>query len=82
MNAFLLLSLFCLPSWATDEKDYYLLDHLTPPEGEILEIGGIDFLSDGRLVCSTRRGEVWVVDNPRAENPNCLLYTSPSPRDS
>jgi len=51
------------------EADYYTVDHLVPPEGVVLEVGGMDFLSDGRLVVSTRRGQVWLVDNPLARNP-------------
>jgi glucose/arabinose dehydrogenase len=53
----------------TAEDTYYEVDYLTPPEGQTLEVGGIGFLSDGTLVCSTRRGQVWMVENPRAKNP-------------
>lgn len=51
------------------ESDYYTVDYLTPPSGEILEVGGMDFLSDGTLLVSTRRGRVWWVENAMAENP-------------
>ena len=40
------------------ESDYWTVEHFTNPEGQILEIGGMDFLPDGRLVVSTRRGRV------------------------
>ncbi len=63
------LAVQTLAAEAASEEDYYTLDHLTPPSGEVLEIGGLDFFSDGTLVCSTRRGQVWIVENPRAENP-------------
>jgi len=64
----LFLSL-AVPSTQVSESDYYELDYLIPPSGEVLEVGGLDFFSDGRLACSTRRGQVWVVENPRTENP-------------
>ncbi len=51
------------------ESDYYTVDYLTPPDGEVLEVGGMDFLSDGTLLVSTRRGRVWWVDQALAEDP-------------
>lgn len=51
------------------EQAYYTVDHLLPPEGVVLEVGGMDFLSDGRLVVSTRRGQVWLVENALARDP-------------
>ena len=53
----------------TGEAAYYRVDWLTPPPGSVLEVGGIDFLPDGRLALSTRRGQVWIVENPLAEDP-------------
>lgn len=67
MIAFTTLAL--LSAAQAQESDYYTVDYLTPPEGEVLEVGGIDFMSDGTLVVSTRRGQVWMVENPHAENP-------------
>jgi hypothetical protein len=54
---------------AVDEAAYYAVDYLTPPEGCVLETGGLGFLSDGRLAVSTRRGQVWLVENPLAADP-------------
>lgn len=51
------------------EAEYWAVDYLTPPEGTRLEVGGMAFLPDGRLVLSTRRGQVWIVENPLAEDP-------------
>ncbi len=57
------------------EAEYYDVDHLVPPEGERLEVGGIDFLPDGRLALSTRRGQVWLVENPLAPDPAQARFT-------
>jgi len=53
----------------SDEAASYTVDYLTPPDGAVLEVGGMDFLPDGRLVVSTRRGQVWLVENPLAADP-------------
>jgi glucose/arabinose dehydrogenase len=52
-----------------DEAQYYTVDYLTPPEGEVIEVGGMAFLSDGTMLVSTRRGRVWWIDNADAEDP-------------
>ena len=51
---------------AQEESAYYSVDYLVPPEGERVEVGGMAFLPDGRLVLSTRRGQVWMVSDPLA----------------
>lgn len=60
---------------APTEADAYAVDYLTPPDGAILEVGGIDFLPDGRLALSTRRGQVWLVENPLAKDPKDAKFT-------
>lgn len=57
------------------EERYYTVDHLTPPDGTRLEVGGLDFLPDGRLILSTRRGQVWTVDDPLAQDPSAARFT-------
>lgn len=57
------------------ESDYYEVDFLTPPTGELLEVGGLGFFSDGRLAISTRRGQVWIVEDPMAEDPADAKFT-------
>ena len=51
------------PVFAASEADAYTLEYLKTPDGCVLEVGGMDFLSDGRLVVSTRRGQVWIVED-------------------
>ncbi|MBK7645450.1 MAG: DUF1080 domain-containing protein [Planctomycetes bacterium] len=65
--AALLLATFQQP--VANEADYYTVDYLQPPPGALVEVGGMDFLPDGRLALSTRRGQVWIVDNPLAADP-------------
>jgi cytochrome c551/c552 len=51
------------------EEDFYKI--ITPPipEGIILEVGGLTTMPNGSLAISTRRGEVWIVDNPTSRTP-------------
>jgi glucose/arabinose dehydrogenase len=44
------------------EADAYVLDRYHPPEGAVLEVGGMGFMPDGALMASTRRGQVWRVE--------------------
>lgn len=69
---------FCAPAWALHdgddevvpqvEEDVYALATIPLPEGCVLEVGGMDTFSDGRLAISTRRGQVWIVENPLADD--------------
>ena len=72
MNPALVLALGALAAVQADPFDegrFYAVDYLTPPDSAVLEVGGMDFLPDGKLVVSTRRGEVWMVENPLADDP-------------
>lgn len=49
---------------AKTEDDYYKIINLPTPEGIELEVGGLAVLPDGRLAACTRRGDVWMINNP------------------
>ena len=56
-----------LPLSADDES--YEIAYLDSSAGRGLEVGGMDFLPDGSLALSTRRGQVWIVEDPMAADP-------------
>lgn len=60
------------PSQAQDdiptEADYYKIVDLPIPEDIVLEVGGMDVMPDGSLAVCTRRGEVWIIENPAQAN--------------
>jgi len=58
-----------VPAFAQEGGNPYTVEYLTPPKGEVVEVGGMDFLANGDLLVSTRRGRVWWVANPLADNP-------------
>ncbi|WP_116105668.1 plastocyanin/azurin family copper-binding protein [Lewinella sp. IMCC34191] len=59
---------------AQEERDYYQITKVNIPEDIKLEVGGMDFMDDGALAVTTRRGEVWIIDNPADENPDYRLF--------
>jgi len=61
------------------EEDYYKIITMPVPEGILLEVGGVTTLPDGRVALSTRRGDVWLVENPYlagGELPKYTLFAS------
>lgn len=51
------------------EEDFFKINKVRVPEGPILEVGGLITLPNGDLALSTRRGEVFVVENPTTAKP-------------
>jgi azurin len=73
------IALQMLAQKPVSEADYYTLKTISIPEGAILEVGGLAPLPDGRLGVSTRRGEIWIVENPYMLNgtePHFKRYAS------
>ncbi len=54
---------------ASQESKYWKIEKITIPEEIILEVGGLAFDNQGRLGVSTRRGEIWIIENPSSKNP-------------
>lgn len=51
------------------EEDYYRILKVSSPEGTLLEVGGLVVLPNGDLGVSTRRGDVYIVENPTSRRP-------------
>ncbi len=66
---------FSLLTWAVigfaqnRNAGYYTIEKINLPEGVILEGGGAAFNDKGQLGVITRRGELWLIDNPASANP-------------
>ncbi len=63
----LLLLTFCAiaqKSTPKSEQDYYEIKTLPIPKEIYLEVGGLATMPDGRIAVSTRRGEIWIIENP------------------
>lgn len=46
------------------EEDYYEIKTIAIPTDVRLEVGGVAPMPDGRVGVCTRRGEVWIIENP------------------
>lgn len=58
------------------EDDYYKIIKVPVPEGVVLETGGLVTLPNGDLAASTRRGEVWIIENPAGRQPYYRKFAS------
>jgi hypothetical protein len=52
---------------AAEAMHYRIVTLPIPPE-VVLEVGGLAFRPDGKLLACTRRGEVWLISDPDAED--------------
>ena len=51
------------------EEDFFKIMKVPAPEGTILEVGGLCTLPNGVLAVTTRRGDVFMVENPSGTKP-------------
>jgi cytochrome c551/c552 len=64
---------------SNNEEDYYKLVTIPVPENILLEIGGVATLPDGRIAVCTRRGDVFIIEDPYMHNgsaPHFTLFAS------
>ena len=57
------------------QSDYYTIFQLPIPEGVVLEAGALELLPDGRLAASSRRGEIFLIENPFSSNSEEIKFT-------
>lgn len=55
---------------AKKEAAYYSISTLNIPEEVVLEASGLTFNDNGDLAATTRRGEVWLIEDPNSEKPS------------
>ena len=78
-SLFVMCLLLPMGAWAQKksaktEQDYYEIKTLPIPKDIYLEIGGIATMPDGRLAVSTRRGEIWIIENPYQKENHQVHY--------
>jgi hypothetical protein len=56
------------------EAVHYKIVTVPTPEEAVLEVGGLAFRPDGRLLACTRRGDVWLIGNPDSEDPAKVTF--------
>ena len=58
------------------EEDFFRIMRVPAPEGTLLEVGGLTVLPNGDLGIGTRRGDVFIVENPTSRRPFFRKYAS------
>lgn len=61
---------------APSEDDYTKIARIPVPEGLVLEVGGLTSLPNGDIGVSTRRGDVFIIENPTSIYPYFRKYAS------
>lgn len=61
------------PQLAAEARHYRLLTLPIPPD-IVLEVGGLVFRPDGKLLCCTRRGDIWLISNHDSEDLSQVTY--------
>lgn len=51
------------------EEDFFRIARISSPEGTLLEVGGLCTLPNGDLGVATRRGDIFIVENPTSKTP-------------
>ena len=63
------------PGTATSaEAKFYPVTTMPQPADCVLEVGGLGFRPDGKLLACTRRGDVWLIGNPGGP-PSAMTFT-------
>jgi hypothetical protein len=62
------------PLEAGAESKHYKIVTLPVPKDVVLEVGGLAMRPDGKLLACTRRGEVWLISNPNADDPTQVKF--------
>ena len=62
-------------SGAPKEADFYPSVPLPVPAGVALEVSALEMMPDGQLMVGTRRGDIYAVTNPGAEDLTQMKFT-------
>jgi cytochrome c551/c552 len=58
------------------EDDYYKIVKLPMPEGLVMEVGGMTTYPNGDIAVCTRRGDVYIIENPTASIPHFRKFAT------
>lgn len=58
------------------EEDFFRIMRVSAPEGTLLEVGGLCTLPNGDIAVTTRRGDVFIVENPTSQRPHFRKFAS------
>ena len=58
------------------EEDFFKIRDISVPEGVLLEVGGLTVLPNGDVGVATRRGDVYIIENPTSSKPFFRKYAT------
>ncbi|WP_206609764.1 c-type cytochrome [Paracnuella aquatica] len=58
------------------EEDFFRIARISAPEGTVLEVGGLTVMPNGNLAVATRRGDIFIVENPTSNRPYFRKFAS------
>ncbi len=76
-----ILFVFCMCTFlhaqeSAKEEDFFKILKVSSPEGTLLEVGGLCTLPNGDLAVTTRRGDIFIVENPTSAKPYFRKFAS------
>lgn len=77
-NTFLIF-LVCMKALAQEapgEQDFFKIMPVPYPQDALLEVGGLTMMPNGNLALSTRRGDIFIVENPTSSQPYFRKFAS------
>lgn len=67
---------YALAQESPKEEDFFNIVKISTPEGILLEVGGLAVLPNGDLGVSTRRGDIYIIENPISSQPYFRKFAS------
>ena len=58
------------------EDDFFKITTVLSPQETLLEVGGLTMMPNGNLALSTRRGDIFIVENPTSSRPYFRKFAS------
>ncbi|MEP7319798.1 MAG: c-type cytochrome [Panacibacter sp.] len=74
--SFLFVHSTVLAQESAKEEDFFKINKMRSPEGTLLEVGGLCTLPNGDLAVTTRRGDIFIVENPTSSKPYFRKFAS------
>lgn len=71
--------LVCMDALAQEvpgEKDFFKISPVPYPQDALLEVGGLTMMPNGNLALCTRRGDLFIVENPTSNKPYFRKFAS------
>src|SRR5688500_3235662 len=58
------------------EEDFFKIVPVLSPQNVLLEVGGLTVIPNGDIALSTRRGDIFIVENPTSSRPYFRKFAS------